>query len=84
MLLPIWLKASHLIIWVIRVWIEVKFGCLMLRINFGRVFEWFQDLSSGLTMLILVRIRSLYIHTVFLRLELLQELAVVLLLVIGL
>ena len=84
MLLAIDLEVTHLTVWIVRVWVEVEFGGLMFRVDLGGVFQRLQNLAGRLAMLILVRIRSLYVHSILLRLELLEELAIVLLLVIRL
>jgi hypothetical protein len=84
MLLTIDLKITHLTIWIICIWIEIEFSCLMFRVNFGWVFERLQNLTSRLSMLILMRIRCLYIHSILLGLKLLKKLSIVLLLIIRL
>ena len=56
----------------------------MFRMNLSCILKRFENLSSRLSMLIFMCIRCLGIHPVFLRLKLLEELAIILLLVIRL
>lgn len=56
----------------------------MFRMNLSCILKRFENLSSRLSMLIFMCIRCLSIHSVFLRLKLLEEFAIILLLVIRL
>ena len=56
----------------------------MFRMNLSCILKRFENLSSRLSMLIFMCIRCLGIHSVFLRLKLLEEFAIILLLVIRL
>ena len=56
----------------------------MFRMNLSCILKRFENLSSRLSMLIFMCIRCLCIHSVFLRLKLLEKFAIILLLVIRL